>query len=354
MPGIATSMSLEHQGSAPDIAAGAARIVARAGRAAGAEERRVAVTIEDFFLPDDGRLDDQARAAVTALLDVVVAAIESQLIAFAARTVEGPIAGKVLPRLVESGLLRDRALMKELVGRAREELVGEALSLSVARTEQSGLLARLVDCPDGVVAAAAAAFLVAESRVRAGRCDLPFALHQKLVWWIAAALREQRAPDQEFDRALADAAARSLNAHDDGDRVESAATRLAAAIDARPEELGMLLADALADARPALFVAAIARAARLDYREARAIALDPDGDRLWLVLRARGLDRPTIARIGLLLADADRRRDIESFADSLDAIVAIGSDDAIRAIAPMQLHPDFRAALHALAASRRA
>ncbi|MCP5979030.1 hypothetical protein NL364_31520, partial [Klebsiella pneumoniae] len=72
-----------------------------------------------------------------------------------------------------------------------------------------------------------------------------------------------------------------------------------------------------------LFIAILGRAVDLDFTGARAIVLEPEGDRLWLALRAAALDRPTIARIALALADADPRRDIDIFAEELDAIAAV-------------------------------
>ncbi len=349
-------MSAEPHDPEPDARHGAARIVARAAGADARDDRRLGVAIDDVFLPEDGRLDDETRAAIGGLIGAIVRAVEGEMIAFSTRATGAPVVGEILSRLVDSGLMRDHALMAELVARARQDMLATALDHSVARAEQSGLLARLTECPDGVIASAASALLIAENRRRsatASRSDLPAALHHRVVWWVAAALREGNAASAAFDRVLAEAAARSLAAHDEGDRVEAAATRLAAAVDARDGELGTLLVDSLTDARPALFIALLAHAEGLDYPEARAIVADADGDRLWLALRAQGLDRPTIARIGLHLAEADRRRDIEAFADALDAIVAIEADAATRAIAPMRLHPDFRAAVRALARSAR-
>ena len=350
-------MSAEPHDPGPDASNGAARIVARAASADAREDRRLGIAIDDVFLPEDARLDDETRAAIGGLIGAIVRATEQEMIAYATRATGAPLTGDVLSRLIDSGLLRDRALMTELVGRARQDMLAAALGHSIARAEQSGLLARLTEFPDGIVASAASALLIAESRRRsasASRADLPAELHHRIVWWIAAALREGNAANAAFDRVLAEAAARSLAAHEEGDRVEAAAIRLAAAIDARDGELGTLLIDALTDARPVLFIALLAHAEHLDYEEARAIVVDPDGDRLWLALRAQGLDRPTIARIGLHLAEADRRRDIEAFADVLDAIVAIETDAATQAIAPMRLHPHFRAAMRALARSARA
>ena len=58
--------------------------------------------------------------------------------------------------------------------------------------------------------------------------------------------------------------------------------------------------------------------------------------------------RAAIARIALALADADQRRDIEAFADDLDAIVAVSAEAARSALAPLTLHHDLRLAIAAL------
>ena len=129
--------------------------------------------------------------------------------------------------------------------------------------------------------------------------------------------------------------------------------RLAAAMDARPNELAAVLVESIGDRRLSLFVAVLAQALGIAFDQVRAITLDPEGDRLWLALRAIDLDRPTIARIGLALSEADPRRDIESFADALDDIMAIGAEDARAALAPLALNRDFRLALRALARTDR-
>jgi hypothetical protein len=130
--------------------------------------------------------------------------------------------------------------------------------------------------------------------------------------------------------------------------------RLAAAIDARPDELAPLLLEALGDRRLSLFVAVLAQAIGLEFEQAQALVLEPEGERLWLALRAAQLDRPTIARIALALSDADPRRDIEAFADDLDRIAAIPPAEARLALAPETLAPDFRAAIRALERAARA
>lgn len=332
--------------------AGAAAILTRAERADAAEARRLQAAIDDFFLPDDARLDDETRAALGERVAQAVGAVEQEIAVFAERTIGQPLPRATLPRLLASGLLRDAPLMAELIGRTRQDLLADALHATVPPFDRSHLLARLTECPDGVVAASATAMLGAENRARQRRADLSHAVHQRLVWWVAAALRERGAPDPALDRALADAAARSIAANVAADRLETAAMRLAAAIDPRSDELADLLVGALADARPGLFFAVVAHAASLDFHAARAIALEPEGDRLWLVLRAQGVGRADIARVGLILSEADRRRDVESFADLLDSIAAVECEDAATALAPMRLHPEFRAALRALTRTR--
>ena len=116
----------------------------------------------------------------------------------------------------------------------------------------------------------------------------------------------------------------------------------------KPRRLGTLLVETLADGRAALLIAVLAHALSIDVADARALTLDPDGDRLWLALRVLDLDRATIARIGLSLADADPRRDIEAFVDALDTIAAVPVEEARCALAPLTLYPEFRAALRAL------
>lgn len=348
-------------------------------RAAGADARadhRLAVAIDDFFLPDDARLDDRSRSAMATALAAMVVSIDGALRQHAARLLAAreetmlaetltAASVSVLDRLVVAGLLRDVDLMRELIARVQQDALGDALPPAAPdEPEKPSLLARLVNQPDSVVAAGAMALMTAESRRRGAidggvgsHTDLPADLHHRLVWWVAAALRERFATDADapmaaLDRALAEAAARSLAAHDEGDRLEAAAMRLAAAIEASPGELPALLLETIGDRRIALFIALIAHAMGLDFHQAREVVLDPDAARLWLVLRALELGREPIARIGLALCEADARRDLEAFADSIDTIVATPADTARAALAPLRLHPDYRAALRALARKR--
>jgi hypothetical protein len=138
-----------------------------------------------------------------------------------------------------------------------------------------------------------------------------------------------------------------LNVFDDD--LERLSTFIALAQQIHRLKNPLLLVEALGDRRLILFVAILGRAVDLDFIGARAIVLEPEGDRLWLALRAAALDRPTIARIALALADADPRRDIDIFAEELDAIAAVPVEAARSALAPLTLHHDLRLAIDALA-----
>lgn len=356
---------------------GVSQLLARAAAAEARADERLAAAIDDFFLPDDARLDDRMRSAMAVTLSTLVAAVEGALRQHAARLLvqrdHGALATAltgsdhlILDRLVRAGLVRDVDLMRELVARVRQDLMIDNLPAEApADPEIPSLLSRLAGHGDSVVAAGAMALLAAEARRRAEpghgqitQTDLPADLHQRLVWWVAAALREQcaTATDQiaVLDRALGEAAQRNFAAHDEGERLEAAAMRLAIAYDASADELPAMLIEALGDRRVALFIALLAHALGVDYAQARAVVLDQAADRLWLVLRALELDRPSIARIGLALAEADPRRDIEAFADALDGIAATTPEAARGALSPLKLHPDYRAAMLALARARAA
>lgn len=327
---------------------------ARVAHAAAHDSARVDAAIADFFVEDDDRLDDRTRARMRALLAGSVEAIEQAIVAHAARQASIEALPGTYRRLNDSGLLRDHRLGAYLVGAVRLDLMGEALAAGVPQADRSDLLVRLCSVRDGVVASAASALLAAVNRARSDAGEaMPPAVQAQLVWWVAAALQE-RSPGVEAARALAEAAARCLDAHDPAATTRALAHKLVAAIDPRPEEIGGLLIESLTDARPLLFVAALARSAQVPAADALAMTIDPHAEeRLWCVLRALDLDRPTIARIGLLLCEADPRRDLEAFAERLDQIMAIDRAEAANAIAVLRLPAEFRDAQRALSRSAR-
>ncbi|WP_296611215.1 DUF2336 domain-containing protein [Sphingomonas sp.] len=353
-------MSIDQRDWDDGARASASTLFARAAAAARHADRRLAEAIEDFFLPEDSKLDDRTRAALAATLTAIVAAVERDLRRRAVAHSSGADStaiqriedgAPVLDRLVGSGLLRDFDMMRELIARTRQDLLVDLLpALPPDEIGSASLLARLAGSADPRVADAALAVMAAESRRRGlidshrlERTELPAELQHRLVWWVAAAIREQLGPSAA-DRIIAEVALRALADHDEGDRLESAAMRLAATVDPQPAELATVLRHALGDRRVALVIAFLGHALGIDYATMRQIVLD-GGDQLWLALRGAGLDRATVARVGLSLCEADPRRDVEAFADQLEAIAAVTPDEARGALAPLRLHPDFRAAM---------
>ena len=345
---------------------GVGTLFARAARADRRADARLRVALDDYLMADDGRLDDRTRGALTALLARAVAAIGREIAGHAVKLIEAHDAAAppgwtsdpapMLHALIDAGVLRDRMLIAELLDQVRQDLLGDALRANRPPDAPVDPILAMIRSDDGAAAAAAADYLLADTRRRggaSGRVDLPVREHEAIAWWCAAVLRDLAAGDRHADRALIEATQRSLAAHDDGDRLERAAVRLAMALAPRAGELAALLPAVLEHGHATLAIAAFATTTQIEYDEARALMLDPDGDRLWLALRAHGLDRAAIARIGLLLAEADHRRDVDAFADLLDDIAAVPVDAADRALADIRLPRAFRQAVRALDAARR-
>lgn len=356
--------------------AGARALIARAAAADVRARAALATAIDDAFLSPDDRLDDRTRAALGTLIAAMTATLEGELVEHAVRLLATRGGGRiadlltreadpVLDRLAQAGLLRDGDFAAECLARVRLELLTAALPFSGADKETPSLLTRLAQSSDRVVAAAAASVMIGESH-RRGAADrgalagtgLPRALHERLLWWVAAALRERIAVEAgedlaALDRALAEAALRNLAAQDDNDRVEAAAMRLADAVDAQAHELAALIDEILRDRRLTVLAAFLAHALGVPYELTRELIVDPAGDRLWLVLRALDCPRDVIARVGFHLSEADPRRDVEAFADTLDVVASVDGETARLAVAPLTLHPDYRAALLAMDRSGR-
>lgn len=348
---------------------GARTLIAQAAAADPVAHLGLAASIDDFFLADAGRLDERTRLALARLLRALVETVASEVRGHAVRLLRAQgedvaadalDGADVFARLRGAGLLRDGALMAELIGRVRQELIAGFMPAQAPdEPDRPSLINRLVQQPDRLLAQGAMAVLVAESRRHGvaemgplAQSDLPAELHHRLAWWVAAALREAGAAAHgapvALDRALAEAAQRSLAAHDEGDRLEAAVMRLAAAVDAQADELAALMTEALGDRRVPLFAGLLAHALGVDYALARDIALEPDGARLWIALRALEFERKPIARIGVALCEADPRRDVEAFAELLDAIMAVAPGEARDALSTLRLPADFRAAILAL------
>lgn len=352
-------MSVDRDDFELGVRAGAGPLLARAAAADVRAERRLAAFTHDLSAAHDLRLDDEVRAFALAIAARLIATIENDIRLHASRLLSSkgaealaPVGG-IVDRLIAAGLLQDAALVEELVARAWCDIIAARLPIAAREdAERPSLLPRLANGPDRVIASAASAAMAADVRRQgrdadAGRNDLPAELHHRLVWWVAASLRPSSAP-ATTDAALTDAARRALAAHDEGARLEAATGRLAAALDPDLSELPALVEEAFEDRRLVLVIALLAQGLSIDADLARQIVLDPEGDRLWLALRALDFSRAGIARIALALGEADRRRDAERFIESIDPLMAMPIRAAQEIFAKYRLPKDYRAAASAI------
>ncbi|MGI4731542.1 MAG: DUF2336 domain-containing protein [Janthinobacterium lividum] len=358
----------------PTLAAGvpdgAADVLLRAAtRALDRARHHDLATMRELAVPDDHRPDERLRAMLRTRFAAAIAPIERDLRLGAAARLAAMQAAAAAERLLDDAepvvsalttlaATDDPSILADLLADVRLEALAEALPAGMPagaglNADQPSLLVRLVGCPEPDVAAAASELLAVQSRRGATVAPvLPPATRERLVWWTAALLRVRLGDDPRADHALVEAASDLLVETPGAVSVAAAAMRLAGLVHARPDELPMLLLEALGDRQPVLFVALLAQASGLDFEAVRAALTDVAGDRLWLLLRAQDMDRSTIARIGVALADADARRDLDRFVAALDAAMAIAPERAAAVFAAATLHPAYRAALAAVAALR--
>lgn len=308
-------------------AIGAPDLLARAAAAEMQGRALHAATARDIAIPESLRLDERTRAGVRLRLEQIVGAIEASLRRAVAP--EGfPGVGPTLPLLHAAGMPADPALAGELLAAVRLDQLAAGLPHHAPEDPaRPSLLNRLAEHPAPALSEPARALLLAESRARspeAGRWRLPLILHTRLLWWVAAAMREQAGSlaGVALDAALCAAvqAECALAERCAEDQVEAVASRLAAALDPAPAEWARVMLEALRDRRLPLLLALIARAADIDVAEARALLLDPGAERLLLVLHALDLPREGIAELCFALCNADPARDLGALADAVDML----------------------------------
>lgn len=334
-------------------------------RAAARADARLDVVIADCFMEEALRPNEETRAAIGQALDVTVRGLTDVIAPYAARLLAATApaaatwlaaAPNSLPRLIGSGALADRTLMRGIVDEARVALLDAALVATRAPEDAPVLLARLAEHRDPLVRDHATAFLLADNRRR--RADAPApelapAIEQRFAWLVAAALVEGcPAPHHEITAAVIEATTRHLAAQDAERQAGVAAARLAAALDLAAAERGAALIDALVEGRVRLFAALLGQATGLELDDVMTATLDTDPAVLLALLRAAGVTRDDAAHIGLRLAEADRRRDAEALADAVDAAAGMTREDAAAAIRPLTLARDYRAAARTLAQGR--
>lgn len=348
------------------------RLLANASRAADGARQRVATTLVDLFLPTDTRLSEQQRVAMKRILGALVRVIEDEFrqrlidvlgdaakpeVAAALAVARVEIAAPILER---GRLLHDAELIAVLLRRADEHRLATALGRVADReAEAAGLIDRLLDDPEPAIAAAAMAVLIAESRrfdrfgdAIVARTDLPAELQHRLIWWVAAALRDYMVERHGIDPIAADrplvaTASAMLAGYDETETLEGRAFKLAYRLQLQGALDDGLLAEALSDGQLALFVAALGLRAGIDGTATWDIVADPSGTRLAVLLRALDCPRDIAGDILLRLAMADGRDEAElaNQLDAFDLLDAVRARDALR---PWRVDGDYRRAIAAL------
>jgi uncharacterized protein (DUF2336 family) len=353
------------------------RLLADAARAADGARARLATALVDLFLPGDTRLTDQQRITMARILGGLVTAVEDEFrrrlidamgdaappeLAAALVTARVELAAPILER---ARVLRDGELVTVLLRRADEHRLTTGLRRSGdGHDEGLALIDRLLAHKDAGIAAGAMALLIAESRRHdrfgepvLARTDLPAELQHRMVWWVAAALRdyliERHGIDPlAADRPLVTVATAMLAAYDEGDTLEGRAFDLACRLRSADELDDMMLVEAANEGRLALLAAALALRAGIDGASAWEMLVDMGGSRLAVLLRAIDCSREMAGAIMLRLTIADNRSEAE-LADNLDAFDLLPTEEAREALRPWRLDGDYRRAIAALAAGEK-
>ncbi|HEV2748033.1 MAG TPA: DUF2336 domain-containing protein [Allosphingosinicella sp.] len=346
----------------PERNGDAARLLLAAAR------ERFSVAATDLLLPEAARLTQWQRLTASALLVRLIRTIEDALRTSLAGHFTGyealhaalssahvPIA---LPLLERAQVLRDAELGTILVRRVEEHRFWKENADPAA--DRAELMLDLVRDEDEAVASLAMAVMIARSRrfdqfhePVMGETELPAEIQHRLVWMIAAALRQymiqQHGLSQgEADGAIAAAAGALIRGYDEGDSLEVGCTRLARRLHQSERLDDATLARLLEDGHLPLFIAGIGVRCALDYAAAWEVLSDPRGRGPALLLRSAGIGRGHAASI-LLVLNARGRMFSGSEGDAAAAQLALfdatDQSEARQVLRLWQVDPGYRAAI---------
>lgn len=346
----------------------AARLLLAAAR------ERFSVAATDLLLPETARLTEWQRITAANLLSRLIRTVEDalradlapRLIAHEAlyaslSSAHVPIAQPLLER---AGVLRDPELTTILVRRVEEHRFWKGQrDRSIV---PDALLRECIADDDPVLSAEAMAVLTARSRRfdRFGepvfaRTELAADQQHKLVWTVAAALRQYMVQHHEIssrdaDRLIANAAGRALAGYDEGASLEAACQRLAR----RMDELGRLtdhnLGRTLEEGILPLFIAGIGQRVGLLYEPVWEVLSDPRGLGPAILLRAGAVGRNQAAAILLALGSGmTAGRDGELVEEQLDIFEGTDEPVARDVLRLWQVDPGYRAAVARLSTRNR-
>jgi len=336
----------------------AARLLLAAAR------ERFAVAATDLLLPDQARLTEWQRLTAAGLLSRLVRSIEDDLRLRLAASFEAhealhaalssahvPIA---LPILERAQVLRDAELTTVLVRRVEEHRFWKGRG----EPQREEFLFALVRDGDENVSAEAMELIIARSRrfdrfqePTMGRVELPAELQHRLVWVVAAALRQyivQQHQVAAVDAAVEAAAGTIIAGYDEGATLEALAMRLARRLHHAARLDGAALAAIIEDGMLPFLLAGLSVLCNLDQAAAWEVLSDPRGRGPALLLRAAGIDRDEAAAIllalntrGVLFTGTEG----EAAAGQLELYDSIDRDSAQEVLRLWQAHPAYRASV---------
>ena len=302
---------------------------------------RLAIVAADFFLDESGRLTDEERSLMAAMLRGLVSDIADELIAglppLMAAQSDGAREG-AYRLLRNAGLLERAGLVALLLRRADEQ----QLSARMDRGPDASV-AGLVGDDDAAVAETAMGLTLARGRRRDrfGRLGIEFDDLEAedavpVVHAVAAAVREGL--EREADQPLEAAAQALLSRHDEGRRLEAGVAALARALESAGRAGDEMVRRLAHDGDAALLVGLLARRAGIDGVDAWNFFT---GGEAMLLARLAGCDRGTAAQI---LAAFDSMFGSAAADRVIDRFDAIDEDRVDRCRRWMRLDPNYRAA----------
>ena len=346
-----------------------------AARTALASRARAALAVDDLFMPAEDRLRDDDRATISRLLWSIVDRIERSFrlhlaVAFAdhaalADALAAPRISIARPILERAGALRDPALVAALARRAQEGRVIARLwaerdrAVELEPDAAGDPVENLAAHPDRAIAAAAARLLAAGRSRRdpfgapvPGPAELPAEIQHRLVWRVAAALRDyvvtsRAVPPDAIDPPIAQAAARVLAGYDEGETLVALAMSLAHALHAADRLDDGLIVGAVVAGDVGFAGAALAARAGIGFDPAWEMLFDHE--RLLLLCRAAGLATDQAAAIAVRLAPGG---DDEALADRILGYDSVPLHRASAALAIWRLDPAYLDSIAALGAGR--
>lgn len=336
----------------------AARLLLAAAR------ERFAVAATDLLLPDQARLTEWQRLTAAGLLSRLVRSIEDELRLRLAARFEGhdalhaalssahvPIA---LPILERAQVLGDAELTTILVRRVEEHRFWKAR----VEPQREEFLFELVRDPDDAVSAEAMELVIARSRrfdrfqePTMGRVELPAELQHKLVWVVAAALRQYVVQQHQVgavDGAVEAAAGSLIASYDEGSTLEALAMRLAQRLKRQDRLDGSDLARIISDGVLPFFIAGLSVLCSLDQAATWEVLSDPRGRGPALLLRAARIGRDDAAAILLALNSAGALFsgiEGEAAVAQLELFDTIDEPSAQEVLRLWQAHPAYRASV---------